>query len=183
MPLDNPRDGAARCGDIIIYSALIATSPPLRPMRPSPPSPAWSAALLRPRASSPRWTPPRSATSSSSSSSSTSTSSSYDSSLVVEARRGRGAALLRVRPPRAPLAGLLLLLLDLVVVVALLDLVLVRLLFSGARPEAWRGRGRGLCVAERWGGAVDVLEILRRGSNLALASSKFFGVSSALTSS
>ena len=60
MPLDYPRDGAARCGDIIIYSALIATSPPLRPMRPSPPSPAWSAALLRPRASSPRWTPPRS---------------------------------------------------------------------------------------------------------------------------
>ena len=103
--------------------------------------------------------------------------------FVVEARRGRGAALLRVRPPRAPLAGLLLLLLDLVVVVALLGLVLVRLLFSGARPEAWRGRGCGLCVAERWRGAVDVLEILRRGSTLALASSKFFGVSSALTSS
>ena len=84
---------------------------------------------------------------------------------------------------RRGLAGLLLLLLDLVVVVALLDLVLVRLLFSGARPEAWRGRVRGLCVAERWRGAVDVLEILRRGSTLALASSKFFGVSSALTSS
>ena len=29
MPLDYPRDGAARCGDIIIYSAR--TSPPLLP--------------------------------------------------------------------------------------------------------------------------------------------------------
>ena len=58
--------------------------------------PAWSAALLRPRAPSPRWTPPppRSSTSSSSSSSSTSTSSSYASSSMHGARqeawRGRG---------------------------------------------------------------------------------------------
>ena len=64
-------------------------------------------------------------------------------------------------------------LLDLVVVLLLLDLVLLRLLLRGARPEAWRGRGAAL-------GAVDLLEILRRGSTLALASSKFFGVSSAL---
>ena len=44
---------------------------------------------------------------------------------------------------------------------------------AGARP-VWR-RGAG--------GAVDLLEIIRRGSTLALPSSKFFGMSSALTSS
>jgi len=103
MPLDYPRDGAARCGDIIIYSAR--RSPPLNPMRPSP---ALSAALLRPRAPSPRWTPPPPRSSTSSSSSSSPTSSSYASGPppwgsargTAGARRPAwSAALLR---PRAP---------------------------------------------------------------------------------
>ena len=51
-------------------------------------------------------------------------------------------------------------LLDLVLL-RLLDLVLLRLLLSGARPEAWRGRGRGLC-----GGEVQEAQ---------LTSSKLFG--------
>jgi hypothetical protein len=84
------------------------------------PSPAWSAALLRPRAPSPRWTPPPPRSSTSSSSSSSPTSSSFDSrhggGAAPRVERGTAgarrpawsAALLRPRAPSP--AGLLLLL-------------------------------------------------------------------------
>ena len=65
-------------------------------------------------------------------------------------------------------------LLDLVVVVLLLDLVL---LLSFLRPRSF-SMGLGQWLGAR-AGELTYLEILRRGSTLALASSKLFGVSAA----
>ena len=157
MPLDYPRDGAARCGDIIIYSAR--TSPPLNPMRPSP---ALSAALLRPRAPSPRWTPPPPRSSTSSSSSSSPTSSSYASGPppwgsargTAGARRPAwSAALLRPRapsprwtppPPRSSTSSS----------------SSSTSTSSSYASSSMHGAARAgaACVAERWRGAVDLLE-------------------------
>jgi hypothetical protein len=166
VPLDYPRDGAARCGDIIIYSAR--TSPPLLPSYETVPRVE-------------RGTPPPARIVASLDSSSSSLLDLLvvvllpdlvllrlrSSSVGLGQRHGGGAAP-RVERGTPPPAGAVASLdssssslLDLVVVVVLLldlDLVLLRLLLHAWGSARGMARAGAACVAERWRGAVDLLE-------------------------